>query len=118
MYNRVEDKLRKDKKLFVYSYSEDYDMENEEYTLITYPVDAVDLNDPSIFFSDIELEIDETNSRQLKITNILEGSLVDPRDMLNIAKRWRLLPEWCYDAIKGEFQLPDEGILEFEIVRD
>lgn len=118
MYNRVEDKLRKDKKLFVYSYSEDYDMENEEYTLITYPVDAVDLKDPSIFFSDIELEIDETNSRQLKITDILEGSLVDFRDVLDITKRWRLLPDWRYDVIKEEFQLPDEGILEFKTVRD
>lgn len=118
MYNRVEDKLRKDKKLFVYSYLEIYDGENEEYTLVTYPVDAVDLNDPSIFFSDIELEINETNSRQLKITNILEGSLVDFRDMLDMAKRWRLLPEWCYDAIKGKFQLPDEGILEFNKVED
>ncbi|QXN70500.1 hypothetical protein AGENTSMITH_96 [Bacillus phage vB_BspM_AgentSmith] len=118
MYNRVEDKLRKDKKLFVYSYLEEYDEENEEYTLTTCPVDAVDLKDTTIFFSDVELDIDETNSRQLKITNILDGSLVDFENMLDMAKRWRLLPEWCYDAIKGKFQLPDEGILEFNKVED
>lgn len=118
MYNRVEDKLRRDKKLFVYSYFEGYDEENEEYTLMTHPAGSLDLNDSTVFFSDVELDINETNSRRLKITNILDGSLVNFKDMLDMAKRWRLLPEWCYDAIKGEFQLPEEGILEFSRVED
>lgn len=118
MYNRVEDKLRRDKKLFVYSYFEDYDEENEEYTLMTHPMGSFDLNDSTVFFSDVELDINETNSRRLKITNILDGSLVNFKDMLDMAKRWKLLPKWNYDIFTGTHQLTSEGILEFNNVED
>ena len=118
MYNRVEDKLRKDKKLFVYSYFEEYDEENEEYILMTHPMGSFDLNDPTMFFSDVELDINETNSSQLKITNILDGSLVGIKEVLDMAKRWKLLPVWKYHFSTERHHSPKEGILEFNSVED
>lgn len=118
MHNRVEDKLRRDKKLFVYSYFEDYDEENEEYTLMTRPLGSFNLYDSTVFFSDVELDINETNSRRLKITNVLDGSLVNLKEMLDMAKRWKLLPKWKYDISTGRHQLTGEGILEFNRVED
>ena len=118
MYNRVEDKLRKDKKLFVYFYTNSVCKYSGRNYLSIWTDNKIDVSSKFVFFTDKKIELNTDPSTPLKLKDILKGDPVTVREMLDMAKRWKLLPNWNYDISTGKHQLTAEGILEFSRVED